>query len=92
MGHVEKIWLTLIGLTLAGAWLAETGEAGWALTLLVAGLILVKAGLVIDHYMEMRLANRRIRAVLFGFVSAIALMVVISHGWGEVIRRLTTLG
>lgn len=87
----ERVWLFLIGLTLAGAWLAETGHAGWPLTLMVATLIVVKGRMVIDFYMEMRSANTRIRRVLYAFVILVPLLVILSHGWGDVIKRLTTL-
>ncbi len=92
MGHAERIWLLLVALTLAGAWLAETGHAGWPLTLIVAGLIAFKGRMVIDRYMEITGANPRIRAVLHGFVTLVPLLVIFSHGWGDVIKRLTTLG
>ncbi len=91
MGHAERIWLLLIGLTLAGAWFAETGHPGWPLALLVAGLVAFKGRMVIDHYMEMTRANARIRHVLYTFVTIIPLLVIFSHGWGDLIRRLTTL-
>lgn len=90
-GHAEKIWLTLIGLTLLGALLGETGKAGWPLTLTVVGLIFVKGSIVIDHYIEMRSANQRIRNVLRLFITLIPILVILSFGWGEAIRRLTTL-
>jgi hypothetical protein len=91
MGHAERVWLLLIGLTLAGAWFAETGHAGWPLTLLVAGLIAFKGRMVIDHYMEMTRANAHIRHVLYTFATLIPVLVIISHGWGDLLRRLTTL-
>lgn len=91
MGHAERIWLLLVSLTLTGAWLAETGRAGWPLTLVVAGLIAFKGRMVIDRYMEITGANPRIRAVLHGFVTLVPLLVIFSHGWGDVIKRLTTL-
>jgi hypothetical protein len=91
-GRAERIWLLLVALTLAGAWLAETGHAGWPLTLVVAGLIAFKGRMVIDHYMAITGANPRIRAVLHGFVTLVPLLVVLSHGWGDVIKRLTTIG
>jgi heme/copper-type cytochrome/quinol oxidase subunit 4 len=91
IGHTEKIWLVLIGLTFAGALLGETGHAGWPLTLTVFFLIAFKGGIVIDYYMEMRSANTRIRNILRMFVALISLLVIVSHGWGEVIRRLTTI-
>lgn len=91
MGDAEKTWLILIGLTLVGAWLAETAHPGWPLALTVAFLIAFKGRMVIDHYMEMRHANRRIRRVLKTFVTVVPLLVLISQGWGGLIRRLTSL-
>lgn len=90
-GQAERIWLLLIGLTGAGAWLAETGRAGWPLTLVAAGLIAIKSRLVIDHYMEMVRANRRFRHTLYAFVTLVSLLVVLSHGWGDLLRRITTI-
>lgn len=91
IGHTERIWLLLIGLTLAGAWLAETGNAGWPLTLTVAFLIGFKGIVVIDHYMEMRLADIRYRRALYIFVSLVIALVVIGHGWGETLRSVLTI-
>jgi hypothetical protein len=91
MGHAERIWLLLVSLTLAGAWLAETGQASWPLTLVVAGLIAFKGRMVIDRYMEITGTNPRIRAVLHGFVTLVPLLVIFSHGWGDVIKKLTSL-
>jgi len=91
IGHTEKVWFMLIGLTLAGAFLGETGHAGWPLTLTVVFLIAFKGGVVIDYYMEMRSANTRIRNILRLFVTLIPLLVILSFGWGEAIRRLTTI-
>lgn len=92
IGKAERAWLTLLALTLAGAWLAETGHAGWPLTPVVATLIAVKGRLVIDRYMAITSATPRIRAVLHGFVTLVPLLVIFSHGGGAIIKRLTTLG
>lgn len=91
MGHAEKVWLLLIGLTGAAAWLAETGRSSWPLALVVAVLIAVKGRLIIDHYMEMRSANSLLRRVLHAFATIVPLLVLASHGWSDVLRRLTTL-
>ncbi|MCU7930399.1 MAG: cytochrome C oxidase subunit IV family protein [Candidatus Thiodiazotropha sp. (ex Codakia rugifera)] len=91
IGHTERIWLMLIGLTLLGALLGEKGHAGWLLTLTVAILLVLKGGIVVDHYMEMRSANQRIRNILRLFVVLIPILVIFVHNWGEDIRRLTTL-
>jgi len=91
-GHAERVWLLLVVLTLGGAWLAETGRSGWPLALVVAALIAAKGRMVIDHYMEMTGANTRIRSLLHLFVTVVPLMVLLSHGWSDVLRRLTTIG
>ncbi len=91
IGYAERIWLLLVGLTLAGAWLAETGHAGWPLTLTVAGLIAFKGRMVIDHYMEMTTANASIRRVLYAFSLLVPLLVLLSHGYGDLLKQLTTI-
>lgn len=88
---IERIWLLLVALTLAGAWLAETGQVGWLISLCVAGLIMLKGRLVIDHYMEMAASRTRLRLGLYGFITLIPILVLLSHGWGETIRHLTRL-
>ncbi|MDK9723557.1 MAG: cytochrome C oxidase subunit IV family protein [Sterolibacteriaceae bacterium MAG5] len=91
-GHAEKVWLLLVALTGAGAWLGETGEPGWALGLTVAGLIAFKGRLVIDHYMDMADASPPLRRVLHAFVVLVPLLVLASQGFGAAIARLTTIG
>jgi heme/copper-type cytochrome/quinol oxidase subunit 4 len=91
IGSVEKIWLTLIGLTMAGALLGETGEAGWLLTLTVIVLIAVKGGIVIDYYMELRDASQRMRNIMRLFVVLVSIMVITNFLWGEQFRQLTTI-
>ncbi len=92
LGHAELYWLLLVGLTLGSAWLGEAGRSGWPLTVFVAALIAIKGRVVIDHYMEMIGANTRVRRLLHSFVTIVPLMVLLSHGWSEVLRRLTTIG
>ena len=91
IGHAEKTWLFLVALTFTSVLLAETGHAGWPLSLLVALLIGLKGGIVIDHYMEMRFANRRFRRILLLFITVVPLLVLLTYGWGDVVRQLTTL-
>lgn len=92
MGLAEKVWLALLGLTLLGAWFAETGHAGWGLTLAVFVLITLKGHLVIDHYMELRTAHPRYRRALHVFLLIAGFLTLLSHGANDAIRRLTTLG
>lgn len=91
MGAAERTWLGLVALTLAGAVLAETGHAGWPLTLAVAAAILVKGGLVIDRYMDMPTARVSFRRALYAFAAVLALLVLLTQGFGEALERLTTI-
>lgn len=91
MGAAEKTWLGLVTLTLLGALLAETGHAGWILSLFVAAVILLKGGLVIDQYMEMPTAKRSFRRIMYTFSTFLALMVLLTQGFGEALMRLTTI-
>lgn len=91
MGKAEKTWLVLVALTLVGAWLAETAGAGWPLALAVAGAVLVKGGLVIDRYMEMSRARASFRWALYVFSGIIAVMVLMTHQFGDTIERITTI-
>ena len=91
IGNIERIWLTLVGLTLVAAILAESDHPGWPLTLTVAALIALKSNLVVNHYMEITPAHPLIRRVLKGFVLIVVLLGVISHGAAETLRTLTTL-
>lgn len=91
IGSAEKTWLALLALTLFGAVLAETGHAGWPLSLAVATAILLKSGLVIDRYMEMSRARKSFRRIMYVFAVVLALMVLLTQGFGEAIRQLTTI-
>jgi hypothetical protein len=90
-GHAEKIWLLLIAMTLGSAFLAETGERSWLLTLIVAAMIAFKGRLVVDHYMGINSANPRIRGILHGFVTVVPLLVLASHAFSPWIARVTAL-
>lgn len=91
MGAAEKTWLGLIALTLFGAVLAETGHAGWLLSLFVAGAILIKGGLVIDRYMEMSAARVSFRRALYAFATVLALLVLLTQGFGAALKQFTTI-
>lgn len=91
IGHAEKVWLALIGLTFIGAALGETGHASWLLTMTVVILIALKGGIVIDYYMEMRSANQKMRNAVRLFIVLIPILVIVVHGWGDEVRQLTTL-
>jgi cytochrome c oxidase subunit IV len=91
IGAAEKTWLALFALTLLGALLAETGHAGWFLSLAVTAAIVVKGGLVIDRYMEMTTAKKSFRRILYIFAAINAAMVLLTQEFGEAIKQATTI-
>ncbi len=55
--RVDRLWLVLIALTLANAAIAERAEPGLLVTLAICGIIVFKARMVIDHFMELKGAS-----------------------------------
>ncbi|MEO5343146.1 MAG: cytochrome C oxidase subunit IV family protein [Gammaproteobacteria bacterium SHHR-1] len=90
-GHAERVWLSLLGLTLMGFFLAETGQASWGLSLAVAVLVGLKSRLLIAYYMEVGQNHWRLALPLYLFVGLIALAILFSHGWGDWLAGLTRL-
>jgi cytochrome c oxidase subunit IV len=87
----EIVWLLLMLITSGSALVAETGSSGWLLTVVVTAMLVIKSHLVIDHYMEMKKADRRFRMALYAFVVAVVVMVVVSFAFGDWLRKLTTI-
>lgn len=88
-GHAERIWLLLVGLTLAGAGLGEMGGQGWPLTVTVAFLIAFKGRLVVDHYMEMRRASPVLRRLVLAFTVVLPILALLTHVFGPDIARVS---
>lgn len=84
-------WLALVALTLGGAWLAEAGEPGFALTLFIAAAIAFKARLVMDHFMELPDASPRLRRPMYLFFLLIPALLLATWAFGPHIARLTAL-
>ncbi|HEX8964428.1 MAG TPA: cytochrome C oxidase subunit IV family protein [Rhodocyclaceae bacterium] len=89
IGRAEKIWLLLAGLTLLGAWLAETAEHGWLLAVTVAGVIVLKGRLVAVGYMEIGAARALIRRAVWGFVLAVPFLALLDYRFGDVVAQYT---
>jgi hypothetical protein len=88
---VDRVWLALVALTLGGAWLGENADAGWAVTFFVAGVIAIKGRLVIDHFMELRDANTRLRRLMNLYFVVMPLAVIAVYLYGDMLARLTSI-
>lgn len=94
MSHDRKLtlaWFFLLALTLGGGYLGETAEPGLAITLVVAAVIAIKGRLVIDHFMELSGANRRIRRLMNAYFYVLPAMVIAVDLFGPWLARLTAI-
>lgn len=88
---IDLLWLLLVVLTLSGALLGENLEPGAALVVIVALTMAVKGRLVIDHFMEMKNANRTLRYLMHTYFYLLPLVTVMVYLFGEELAQLLTL-
>ncbi len=88
----DYVWLSLIALTLVSAWIGEKAfDPGLGITLLVVFIIGIKGRMVIDHFMELPHANRRIRFMMRLYFYLLPLITLLVYLFGDVIARATSL-
>ena len=88
---IDRLWLLLMVLTLSGAYLGESAEPGLAVTLIIALSMAFKGRIIIDHFMELKTANRTIRNLMRAFFYVLPLAVVLTTLFGDLLARVTTL-
>ena len=88
---IDLLWLLLVALTLGGSLLGETAEPGLAVTLIISLTMAFKGRMVIDHFMELKTANRTIRNLMRAYFYVLPLLVVLTSLFGDRLASLTTL-
>ena len=88
---LDRLWLLLVALTLGGAWIGEAAEPGLAVTIIVALTMAFKGRMVVDHFMELKTANRTLRNLMRGFFYVLPAANVLSILFGDWLARMTTL-
>ncbi len=88
---IGLLWLLLVALTLGGAFLGETAAPGLAVTVIVSLTMAFKGRMVIDHFMELKTANRTIRSLMRAYFYVVPLVTVLVYLFGDRLARLTTL-
>lgn len=94
MHHIKTLdilWLTLMGLTLATTAVAESADPDLAVTAFIAVVIGVKGRLVVEHFMELRTANRYVRHLMNAYFYVFPLVIILVKIYPEVLRSWTTL-
>ena len=88
---INYIWIVLMLLTIGSALIAESADPSKLITIVIALSIAFKGRMVLDRFMELRNANRYIRASMNIYFYVIPLMIVVVHLFPEAIAELTKL-
>ena len=88
---LNLLWLLLVTLTLGGAFLGETSEPSLAVTLVICLTMAFKGRMIIDHFMELKTANRTIRKLMRAYFYVLPLVTVLVYVFSEHFARVTTL-
>ena len=88
---IDALWLLLIGLTLGGTLLGETADPSLAVTLIICLTMAFKGRVVIDHFMELNNANRKVRNMMRAYFYVLPAVTVLTSLFGDWLARLTTL-
>ncbi|MES9860660.1 MAG: cytochrome C oxidase subunit IV family protein [Candidatus Thiodiazotropha sp. LLP2] len=88
---VDFIWLVLMGLTLLSAAIAESPDQGLLLILVISFTVAYKGRMIVDHFMELKDANRLLRNSMRVYFYVIPAMIVVVYLFPDLIARLTTL-
>lgn len=92
----QKRWLTvlwglLIILTVSGSWLGEFSQPGPATALFLCLTMAFKGRMVIDHFMELKSANRHLRLLMRVYFYLLPLLAMIVYLAGDLIAELTAI-
>jgi hypothetical protein len=90
--HLDIIWLLLMAMTLASAAIAEKAEPSLLITIVISLIIVIKARLVIDHFMELKGASPYIYHLMTAYFYVFPLIAVLVWLFPETLAELTRLG
>ena len=90
--HLNVYWLLLMAMTLMSAAIAEKAEPSLLITIVIAAMIVIKARLVIDHFMELKSASPYIYHMMNAYFYLFPLVAVLSWLFPETLAEWTSLG
>jgi hypothetical protein len=88
---IDRLWLLLLALTLGGAWIGEAADSSLAITIMISLTMAFKGRIVVDHFMELKTANRTLRNLMRGFFYVLPAVTVLTTLFGDWLARLTAL-
>lgn len=88
---LDRLWIVLVALTLGGALVGESTDPSFAVTVIISLTMAFKGRVVVDHFMELKTANRTIRNLMRAYFYVLPAVTVLTSLYGDWIARLTTL-
>lgn len=89
--HLDRLWLVMIGMTLLNAFIAERAEPSLVITIIICSMIVIKARLVIDHFMELKEASPYIYHLMNAYFYIFPLIALLVWLYPEPLAELTRL-
>jgi len=89
--RIDLLWLLLITLTLFSAYMAERSTPGFASIAIMAAVLAIKGRIIVDHFMELKHANRILRRLMRTYFYVIPSLIILVHLFPEKIAQLTAL-
>jgi len=88
---LDLLWLVMLALTLGGSFLGENADPGIGVALFVILTMAFKGRMVVDHFMELKNANPRLRMAMRLYFWVLPLLTLFVYLFGDLVARLTTL-
>ncbi len=89
--RIDIIWLSLIAMTLLSAAIAEKAEPSLTITVVISVIIIVKARMVIDHFMELKGASPYIYHLMNAYFYIFPLLAILVWLFPAQLAELTQL-
>jgi cytochrome c oxidase subunit IV len=88
---INSLWILLIALTLFSAYIAERADAGFTSVCMMALVLAVKGNIIVDHFMELKSANKVLRTLMRLYFYVIPALIIIVYLFPEQIASWTKL-
>lgn len=89
--HLDRLWLMLVAMTLTNAAIAEQAEPSLLVTLIICGIITLKARLVIDYFMELKEASPYIYHMMNAYFYIFPVIAILVWLFPEPLAEFTRL-
>ncbi|MCW9013444.1 MAG: cytochrome C oxidase subunit IV family protein [Gammaproteobacteria bacterium] len=88
---IDVIWLLLMAITLLSAYIAESAEPSFFVTLTICIIITLKGRMICDRFMELETANQKIRKLMNIYFYVLPIMIMLVFLFPEQLANMTRL-